>query len=261
MVRTPRFNYFIGHKPPEFKIWEGFEFYVPNAEVFQTKSHLKNGTLLGEYASLFLLYEKLNSENCREGTITICQYRRFVLNIRLGLKAENAPWCTFLTLSQMRDFEPGDKFDPLNNNSSLLASPISVPNGVLSQYGSCHHIRDIMMFAATLIDFGILDENEASDFLSSKILIPSPSCGTFEVAGFMEVIGILKKATEAFFYTNYKKYTDHYQQRVIGFLLERLHSYLLIKNFSQKGLNPFEMVGFTTVLSEGSFLKLSSQSA
>ena len=71
----------------------------------------------------------------------------------------------------------------------------------------------------------------------------------------------LPKATEAFFYTNYKKYTDHYQQRVIGFLLERLHSYLLIKNFSQKGLNPFEMVGFTTVLSEGSFLKLSSQSA
>ena len=58
MVRTPRFNYFIGHKPPEFKIWEGFEFYVPNAEVFQTKSHLKNGNLLGEYASLFLLYEK-----------------------------------------------------------------------------------------------------------------------------------------------------------------------------------------------------------
>ena len=55
MVRTPRFNYFIGHKPPEFKIWEGFEFYVPNAEVFQTKSHLKNGNLLGEYASLFLL--------------------------------------------------------------------------------------------------------------------------------------------------------------------------------------------------------------
>lgn len=258
MVRTPRFNYFIGHKSPEFKIWDGFEFYVPNTEVFQQKGHLKNGNLIGEYASLFMLCDKLNSENLREGSITICQYRRFVLNVSLGMQSENVPWCRFLTPDQMRDFDPGDKFNPLNNNVSLLATPISIPNGILSQYGSCHHIRDIMMFSATLIDFGLLEENEVSDFLNSKVLIPSPSCGTFEIAGFMDIIDILQKATDAFFSTNYKIYTDHYQQRVIGFLLERLHSFLLIKNLSQKGLNPFEMVGFTTVVSGDSFLQRSA---
>ena len=245
------YKYFIGHKKPEFPIWENFSFYkVPDANFSETDSFgaiSSNHKIFNEYASLFHLKHTFdNSKNLNE-LITICQYRRFVFNKKLGKQSLNMPWCMILTYKEIKLLSVTNEYLPLTGNAYLLGSIIKVPS-ILEQYAEAHFIRDILQFTSTLIDLGIFTNENAFDFLSSQYLIPSPSCGTFTLECFITIFEVLELAATGYWNNGYKPYDDQYQSRVVSFLLERLNSYLLISYLNKNSLNINSLLGITTMV-------------
>ena len=245
------YKYFIGHKAPEFLIWENFSFYkLPHTDFSETHSFCEiysNHKVFNEYASLFHLRRTLDSSKIFDKLITICQYRRFVFNKKLGKQSVAMPWCTVLKYKEMKSLNVTNEYLPLAGNAYLLGSAIQMPS-ILQQYAEIHYIRDILQFTSTLIDLGILTNKDAFQFLNSKYLIPSPSCGTFPLGCFIEIFEVLELAAIAFWSNGYKSYDDPYQSRVVSFLLERLNSFLLISYISKRSLNLNNLLGFTTMV-------------
>jgi hypothetical protein len=250
-MKQKHYKYFIGHKKPEFPIWEDFSFYQPpHADFSESNSFCEiysNHKIFNEYASLFHLRRAFdNSINLNE-LITICQYRRFVFNKKLGKQTINMPWSTVLTYSEMQSLKVINECSPLTGNTYLIGSAIQVPS-ILQQYAADHFLRDILQFTSTLIDLGILTNEDAFHFLNSNHLIPSPSCGTFTLGCFIEIFKVLELAAEGFWNNGYQSYDDPYQSRVMSFLLERLNSFLLISYLNKSALNITKLLGFTTMV-------------
>jgi hypothetical protein len=245
------YKYFIGHRKPEFPIWENFSFYkLPHTDLLEINSLCEiysNHKIFNEYASLFHLRHTFDNSKVFDQLITICQYRRFIFNKKLGRQSVAMPWCTVLKYEEMKSLNVTNEYLPLTGNSYLIGSAIQLPS-ILQQYAEAHFIRDILQFTSTLIDLGILTDEDAFQFLNSKYLIPSPSCGTFTLSCFIDIFKTLELAAIGFWSNGYKSYDDQYQSRVVSFLLERLNSFLLISYINKRSLNINNLLGFTTMV-------------
>jgi len=82
---------------------------------------------------------------------------------------------------------------------------------LLEQYAGAHYIRDILRFSSTLIDSGILSGAEVNEFLGTKFLIPSPSCGTFDVRSFLQIFETLENSARSYWNDGYTPYDHPYQ--------------------------------------------------
>jgi hypothetical protein len=249
-MKTNHLKLFVGHKKPDFPIWDGFDFYeLPSQEKRSThglfKHHLYNDKIYNEYASLFLINRQIQESKRVPEFITICQYRRFVFNKKIGQKSKLTPWCTVLTYDQLSKINVHELYLPRNDQSYLIGSIINVPS-IIDQYASAHFLRDILRFTSILIDLEILSDAAALNFLKFNLIIPAPSCGTFPANAFVNLFNIIENAAKGFWNNGYRPYGDEYQSRVMGFLLERLNSFLLINHpliiNSKK-----DLIGFTTL--------------
>lgn len=234
-------------------MWQGFEFFKPSPlplNASPLEQHLADHRLLSEYAALFDLSRALAKQSDANSLITIAQYRRFVLNIPLGLKSTNLSWARVLSPESMQELHLHDELLPTREQRYLIGSPLHLPSGILGNYADSHYTRDILRFTANLVDAGIMCNSEAYAFLSQSLLIPSPSCGSFPLRGFLEIMQVLESAASAFFESGYRAYDDRDQGRVCGALIERLNSYLLIKQLSAQGISCSQVTGSTTLVSE-----------
>ena len=252
-MESPHFKYFVGHKKPEFPIWNNFTFYevdkTSNVSINSSfKKNSLNDKVFGEYSSLFALKNELKSKKEEGGLITICQYRRFVFNKKLGRQSDVMPWARVLSQNEVLSMDVQNEFLPLRNNLYLIGSAIQIPS-ILVQYSQHHFLRDILKFSSILIDAEILPNETVLDFLNQPYLIPSPSIGTFTLKSFIEIFDMLELAANRFWNAGYRPYEDPYQCRVIGFLLERLNSYLLISYLNESSLNINDLFGCTTMVS------------
>jgi hypothetical protein len=243
-------KYFIGHKKPDFILWEDFQFIeLPKQQQRENfgsfEYHKFNNKIFNEYSSLFYLNRKIENLKSENSLITICQHRRFVLNKKLGQTSGNMPWSTVLTNQQVNELNINELIKPINNDHYLIGTSIKVQS-ILSQYATAHFLRDILKFSTIIIESDILSEKDMLDFLNSEVLIPAPSCGSFRLDTHINIFCILEKAAKAFWNFGYRPYADQYQSRVMGFLLERLNSFLLIKEISAFNLRYFPE-GYTTL--------------
>jgi len=244
-------KYFIGHKKPEFTIWQDFSFYtIPNTNLSKTDTLsliYSNHKIFNEYSSLFHLKNTLDNLKNHDQLITICQYRRFVFNKKLGTQSKNMPWCRVLTHKEISSLIVTNHYLPLRGDAYLIGSALQVPS-ILQQYAKTHFVRDILQFTSVLIDLEIFTNEDALNFLNSQYLIPSPSCGTFTLKCFIEIFEVLELAALGFWNNGYKPYNDKYQSRVVSFLLERLNSFLLISYLNKNSLQINNLLGFTTMV-------------
>ena len=245
------YKYFVGHKKPDFPLWEDFSFYkVRDLESYREDSSSAlylNHKLFNEYASLFHLRHTLQDSKNSHELITICQYRRFVFNKKIGRQSRNMPWCMVLTHEEILSLDVKGEYLPSAGNSYLIGSAIKIPS-ILEQYAKTHFLRDILQFTSRLIDAGVFTNQKALNFLNSQYLIPSPSCGTFPLKCFVTIFETLEFAAKSFWNNGYKSYDDDYQSRVMSFLLERLNSYLLISYLSDESLDINKLLGTTTMV-------------
>jgi len=250
-------KYFVGHKKPEFALWKDFIFFeIPN----EYKAHELSGSLFsanylndkifGEYSFLFAIRHSLKNQKYEaDDLITICQYRRFVLNKKMGQQSINAPWCMVLTQNEIENTSIQNEILPINHSSYLIGSAIKI-DSTMNFYAQFHFLRDILRFTSILIDLEILTDEDAFNFLNQEFLIPSPSCGTFTIRTFISILDKLEEAAKGFWNSGYRPYENEYQCRVVGFLLERLNSFLLISECLKHTKDMSNLIGFTTIISE-----------
>lgn len=245
---------FTGHKPPSFAIWPGFIYVWDNYPLNSKRKTLNDGItdkIISEYHSLFYIKEHFLDAGITNGQITICQHRRFVLNSKIGIAAENQPFARVISYQDAASLT-GELMEPVKGDF-LLASPYFFKGNLILQYGLHHPVRDLLRFSSDCFDAGLLSADDMHNFLISDYFLPAPSCGTYPIEIFIEVMDLLQKCTVAFHNSGYIERSG-YQGRVTSFLLERLNSYLLIRALKARGHNFLQYCGFTTLANDGNVI-------
>ena len=252
---TENLKFFIGHKEPEFPIWSDYKYFGPenlSVEPQGMVEDLLDHQLLNEYAFLFQLRRRLKSAINSAQLVTLCQYRRFLVRESLGTPSKSIPWARILKASDV--LEMGGNLPSLvgpDAGQDFQIGPlIQVKESIVVQYAKHHHCRDILRFSADLVDANIFTNAEALEFLSQQVFVPTPSCGTFPIGFLIWALETIEKAAEVFINNGYQAYADPYQGRVMGFLLERLNSYLLLTYLKSAGIDASALCGRMIIISD-----------
>lgn len=234
----------IGHKRPMFEPQAPFTMVCPVAlglrdeiviadDLFGQAFH---GSILSEYTQLFGLAERLKSFPERPDALYLFQYRKLVSRLPGSRLSTNMPYAYVCNPKDAaRLYLSGPVSDSLATR--LLTGPaLSHHRTVAFRYASSHLVEDFVAFAAACSMSGALDPSGISRFINGNILIPSPSLGQIPTPLFLEVMEKLRRVWTVFA-RHFLKARDGYQRRVGGFLLERLHGFLLLEHLRTRDPN------------------------
>src|SRR5882757_2594960 len=152
------------------------------------------------------------------------------------------------TKLHMRELSLGDLekeaelsvFVPRADLEFLVPQPLYFENSIVGQYTLYHHRRDILDYTSLAIEAGVLDSSSASEFLAAKHFIPGGvEFGVYPKSWLVHALSRIELVSRQFIYRygdRLRKY-DMYQIRAVGFLSERLGSFLLIRHLMENYSN------------------------
>lgn len=235
MTSPPPF-YCISHKDPgwplpPFLTLVGTGGYVPERgigmSVYAPQLAYKN-MKLGEYAALFMI-RRLLEEAHADGFVGVCHYRRYALVAEIGqLRGFNY----HAHPSELQDL-PIEAFIG-DGTTPIISAPINFPGTVMQQYSANAVGRDLLMFFGDAVDCGVVDSDEAINFLSGTSFITAGNVGYMPVAWFVETMRQLEGVVARFAHNHYIR-REGYEERTMGLCCERLHGLLLRKKALEYG--------------------------
>lgn len=229
----------IGHRAPLFSpnslythvssiVFQELQQIIVPDDVFGPKYH---GSILSEYTQLFGL-AKVLEESPKDERIYIFQYRKFLSLMKGSQLSSNMPY-VYACLP-----EEGEMLFPSHldfqglKDEFVIGQPIAV-DSVAQQYALSHRVEDFSAFIYSLSKMNGFNERRCMNFIHSKMLLPAPSIGVFKIGIFLEHMQTLQSAWQHFS-SNFYVSREGYQRRVGGFLLERLHSFLILEEINRK---------------------------
>jgi hypothetical protein len=232
-------NVCLGHLPFPHSHWDHIDLMIaPRLIKGQKQLALVDDSLFGEHGSalsehvqLLWLLEHLDEVSVDCSYVRIFHYRRFVSRKEpcVGQRSSNHPWSITISEADLDAFAADFvRF----SDSEVFNTPVQFNGGMLGQYASAHVLKDLLNFTNFLIEAGIFSQKEAAEFLRENIEIPSCNIGTYKLETYREIFSTLRKAAD-FLYSNFFIAREGYQRRSVGFLLERLNSYLILKMIRQ----------------------------
>lgn len=245
----------IGHRRPEFNLWPGHRVACLNAEssadwVLENDAELANvlpDSLVGEYYFLFLLRRQLERYPTLT-SVTISQYRRFASKESIGRQSGNQPYANVISIMEAGNPSIGDLISP-RAKGWLVSSALPTSPTVSFQYALHHHLRDWYRFLSDSFDAGVLSQQEVAQASFINLLIPAPSTGVFPAKLLITHLSRLELFARSFKSNGYQP-RDNYQRRVIGFCLERMHSFLILSALANEGISYQEVCGQQIVISD-----------
>ncbi len=224
----------IGHQPPCFVSPLPYTMLCPSPLGLPGERVIADqrfgpgvdGGALAEYSQLFGLADLLQAGDVVADRLYLFQYRKF-LGLRPGGGPSNAPWLRVLRPDNAALFVPTPE--------ELLALPQPVVVGelqglgasVAANYAEAHVADDFACFTACLAADG-MPLAEVKRLASLQGFIPSPALCLVDTPLFLQHMAVLQRV--------WRLFTSHcaaprqgYQRRVAGYLLERLHSHLLLQ--------------------------------
>ena len=246
-------KFFVGHKKPNFT-WDGFEYIGNSSFESEYYSDLLKGLsseFLSDYYALFSLRHFLEKNNAIPDLITICQYRRFVINVDIGKPFQNAAYCNQIHPDSVENINLKSLVVP-TYGQWLFGKALRLNEGIIGNYSHYHILRDLLHFITNCIDANIIDNQIAYNILTQKVFIPAPSVGTYPGSWFINSLRILE-AMAFEFYKNGFIARDGYQKRSIGFILERVLSCMIFEELKKYPSNQIQP-GVIAVLSEQNVL-------
>jgi hypothetical protein len=204
---------------------------VQNFILVPDHSFGENGSSLSEYVQLLWLYQNLENFIQNKTHIRVFHYRRFVSDAQIGIGEPcSLPFAKRINQDQLSLFH--NCFDRCGDHE-LVNSIFKPHGGMLNQYAGAHVLSDILDFSQFLYTKGILSSWHVAAFLREESLIPASSISVLTISNFKWISSILLKASD---FMNQTKFVprEGYQRRNMGFLLERLNSYLLLEGMRQR---------------------------
>lgn len=224
----------IGHQPPQFVPPLPYTLLCPAplgvpGEVVIADERFGpgvDGGALAEYSQLFGLADRLQAGELQAERLYLFQYRKF-LGLRPGGGATNAPWLRVLRPANAALFFPGlDELQTLPQ-PVVVGALQGMGASVAANYAEAHVVDDFANFTACLAADG-MPLAEVKRFASLQGFIPSPALCLVTTPLFLQHMAVLQRV--------WRLFTAHcavarsgYQRRVAGYLLERLHSHLLLQ--------------------------------
>jgi hypothetical protein len=236
----------IGHKAPvfsppvEYQMLCPFPVGISNEIIISDErfGQTIDGGVLAEYSQLFGLYDLLSSGDIVADNLFLFQYRKFI-SPNKGGAVSVWPWIRVTEFQEASLLFPG--MEQLKSISSrIVVGPLGqMAHSMAASYAGLHSVDDFVLFIAACAKSDYLSESDIKAFTTERVLIPSPALCYINVELFMLIMKILKDV-----WSIYGRYylikREGYQRRSAGYLLERLHSFLLLKFFlegTEKALN------------------------
>jgi hypothetical protein len=250
----------IGHKPPLFSFWGKFKqvSYQDKGDQFLTLPNFLiypgvDDREIGEYHYLFGLRRYLEESQEKFGVVIVEHYRRLLSSQKMGTPTNLNQSHTFAITPEEAERQDSSIILP-KSGSWLIGTPVIIHNGrQLNHFQLSHPLQEYLRILALAIDIGALGGGDVVNLLSSPHMITAPSVGVFPVDRFIKHMRILERLTKAYLDTGAKKY-DGFNQRIIAFCLERIHSYLLMTVIEELKFDP-NVMGYQLVLTEDGIVR------
>lgn len=216
---------------------------------WHTKRPLAYGAA-GSYA----LPNALESAPQEYQLIGICSFRKAVLRRPMGRSAPSYPSMRELSGNEAAVLDASE-MSPAGEHEFLLAQPLMLSLGYFQQYAQAHELVDLLDYTSLAIRSGVLGKAESADFVSEQVLIPGGcELGIFPRQWLTETLSVLSALGESFLKTYSERINsyDSYQVRAVGFLSERLGSFLLLRELRRRyprGIPP-EIFGHMSCVTE-----------
>lgn len=190
--------------------------------------------------------------------IEISSHRKRILPSPEGVESRSYGYPSMREL-KIDDLEKGTEisvFAPRAGLEFLVAQPVYFGGSIVGQYADSHYRRDILDYASLAIELGALDADSAPEFLNTHHFISGGvQLGIYPRSWLMETatkIDLVSRQFLSRYRDRLKKY-DMYQIRAVGFLSERLGSFLLIRHLMDKYSDkiPADIFGYMTAIVEG----------
>jgi hypothetical protein len=146
-----------------------------------------------------------------------------------------------------------EEIEPRPGFDFLIGFPLKCKQRVVAQYIEDHHGIDLFDYVSMAVKMGIMPVHEAQAFATEQFFIPGGcESGIYPTAWVRPVLeGLARLGREFVTRRGARILTyDNYQVRAVGFLAERLGSYLLLSELRKRypaGL-PREVCGYLCVV-------------
>lgn len=198
---------------------------------------VKYHPILGGTAGSFALNNHLKTNRKNQKYVGICQYRKFMSHTKLGKTADNYQVMDITSRESLnKDYLAGVMLP--QNIGPLISQPGQfLQNGInynyLYQYKDVHFIEDILRFTAQLIENNIIDKEEAYSFLHEEVFIPGGiELGIYPIDFWMDNMTKLEKVVLECI-SLFPKIREGYQSRAWAFCMERIGSFLILKELKK----------------------------
>lgn len=190
--------------------------------------------------------------------IEISSFRKRILPCPQGIECQTFgyPGLRELAFDNFKKEKELAVFTPRADLHFMVAQPIYLENSVLGQYADSHFRTDILDYTSIAVELNILTSQSASEFLAAKHFIPGGvEFGIFPRPWLVDALSGIERVGRRFLERHgdrIKRY-DTYQVRAVGFLSERLGSFLLIRHLKEiySDRIPADIFGHPTVIVDG----------
>jgi len=248
---TPLFFCITHQEPqwplPDFLTLVGSGAYVPARGVATSQLYPElafQNEHLGEFAAMFALRRMLDKVP-PNFLVGVCHYRRFALTKPLGeLRGFNSYAHPSLLARALPEHFYGD------GTRIIVPLPVTFPGNVLMQYAAVAEARDILMYFGAAVDAGVVDQNDAAQFLSQNTFMPACTAAYIPMAWLRDMLERVEKATIQFMQTVHIE-REGRQKRNAGFAAERLYSMLLQQHIERYGWDKVIVTPMTMLTDDG----------
>ena len=187
--------------------------------------------------------------------IEISTYRKRILSCPEGVESQSHPTMRELSFGEARMKHEVSICAPAAGLQFLIAQPLYFETSIIEQYASCHPRRDILDYTSIAIELGVLDKESAEQFLTAKSMVPGAGdLGIYPRPYLVRSLEIIETVGREYLERHggrVRKY-DAYQVRSVGYLHERLGSFLLLRHLTEiyPGGIPAEIFGHMTAIVE-----------
>lgn len=266
MIDNRELKVILAHKSPVYDVPADWQivttdpskvgFYVQdNSKIKQDNNH----DVLSEFGYLIPLAKKLKTMPEIE-SIRISQYRKVVSNRVLKETVMNQLAHAVIHKHVFKKYDLNQITTPTENillstvyNISKITdvSSNSLWKNILHNYANNHITEDILSFVVDAIRCGAISNSEADFFLNfDKFLIGGIGLGVFPSELFIKIIEKIENIVNYHYTHGWIKRQDSYNSHNMAFCIERLSSFLLLKELFDLKIDYKKVSGYTTIISE-----------